>query len=84
MLDLSVLKNEKRKQRITYKELEEITGVSKTDICKICNNQCVTVNLEKVDLIRAALGLKREVLLLKEKTEEKPKEEVMKGQIQFQ
>lgn len=84
MLDLSVLKNEKRKQRVTYKELEERTGVSKTDICKICNNQCVTVNLEKVDLIRAALGLKREVLLLKEKTEEKPKEEVMKGQIQFQ
>lgn len=82
MLDLSVLKQAKRMQRITYKELEEITGVSKTDICKICNGQCVTVNLQKVDLIRAALGLKREALLLKEPIEI-PKEEVMKGQIQF-
>ena len=84
MLDLSVLKQAKRMQRITYKELEEITGVSKTDICKICNSQCVTVNLQKVDLIRKALGIKREALLLKDRIEEGPKEEVMKGQIQFQ
>lgn len=82
MLDLSVLKQAKRMQRITYKELEEITGVSKTDICKICNGQCVTVNLAKVELIRSALGLKREALLIQDKKEE-VKEEVMKGQIQL-
>lgn len=84
MLNLLVLKEEKKKQNISYQELEKITGVSKTDICKICNNQCVTVNLKKVDLIRAALGLKRTDLLIQEKVEEyQNKIEVMKGQMHF-
>ena len=84
MLDLSILKSEKRKQHITYRELEEKTGISKTDICKICNGQCVTVNLKKVDLIRSALGLTREMLLLKDKVaDNKREDEVMEGQMKF-
>lgn len=82
MLDLNVLKCEKRKQRITYEELARMTGVAKTDICKICNNQCVTVNLEKVDKIRAALGLGREALIIKGK-EPIIHNDVMKGQIKM-
>lgn len=80
MLDLKQLKLEKQRQHITYQCLEEMTGVSKTDICKICNNQCITVNLDKVDKIRAALGMKREALLQKESVP-LATNEVMKGQI---
>lgn len=79
MLNLSILKTEKKKQRITYKELEDMTGVAKTDICKICNNQCITVNLQKVDLIRAALGLKREALIIKGNEPTIKRGEVLKG-----
>lgn len=83
MLDLTILKTEKKKQRITYKELEEMTGVAKTDICKICNNQCVTVNLEKVDLIRAALGLRREALIVRGNEPTIKRGEVIKGQMKL-
>ena len=83
MLDLTVLREAKKKQRISYKELEEITGISKTDICKICNAQCITVNLSKVDAIRAALGLKREALLIRGQEPKLKNKEVLKGQLKL-
>ena len=51
MLDFNVLEQKRLKKGLTYEQLEQMSGFSKSEICRLINGKCKHVNWRRLEVV---------------------------------